>query len=324
MFLLKSSQGFCTLLALRKHLLLLSLACVVVGVLGSQTPGDSDWQATAGGKMAFEIASVKLAKQGVPRITPWTRMIYDRGDAKPPGGSFSASLPLGFYILFAYKLVAFEAMDMDAQLPKWANEPYAIDAKAAGNPTKDQIRLMMQSLLADRFKLKVHFETKVVPVLAVTLVKPGKLGPKLLPHSEGPPCPDSIDGNPSPLIPPLKPGVPWPPQCGTIDQIGTRDGTWLGSRNTTMGLLASALYNPQFGIDTPVVDQTGLPGRFDFILELPSGIISFGPRPLNPDDPGPEPILLKALREQLGLKLKPSNGEVRTIIIDHVERPSEN
>jgi uncharacterized protein (TIGR03435 family) len=157
--------------------------------------------------MAFEVASVKPAKPGVPRKSPWTRTIYDRGDAKPPGGSFSASLPLGFYIFFAYKLAAFEAMDMQAQLPKWANDAYAIDAKAEGIPRRIRCRLMMQSLLADRFKLRAHFETKEVPVVALTLVKPGKLGPKLLPHSEGPPCPDSFDDNPFPAFPAPKPGV---------------------------------------------------------------------------------------------------------------------
>lgn len=61
--------------------------------------------------------------------------------------------------------------EMTAQLPKWVRDgDYVIDAKAEGNPTKDQMRVMMQSLLADRFKLKVHFETKEVPVLALTLV----------------------------------------------------------------------------------------------------------------------------------------------------------
>ena len=91
-----------------------------------------------------------------------------------------------------------------------------------------------------------------------------------------------------------------------------------------MELLASAIYNPQLGIDKPVVDQTGLQGRFDFILELPAGMIFLGPRPPNPDDPPPEPIALKALRDQLGLRLVQSRGEVRMLIIDHVEKPSQN
>ena len=160
--------------------------------------------------MAFEVASVRVAKG--PRMTPWTRFL-DRGDAKPAGGRFSASLSPGRYIFFAYKLEGFQAMEMGGQLPKWADDIYAIDAEAEGNPTKDQMRLMMQSLLADRFKLRIHFEPRNVPVLALTLVKPGKLGPKLLPHSEGPPCPDSFDDNEFPQFPPPKPGVAWPPQC---------------------------------------------------------------------------------------------------------------
>ena len=61
--------------------------------------------------------------------------------------------------------------------------------------------------------------------------------------------------------------------------MGTRDGTWLGARDTTMGLLASVIYNPQLGIDKPVIDQTGLQGRVDFVLELPPGMISLGPIP---------------------------------------------
>jgi bla regulator protein blaR1 len=312
---------------LRKRLFLFSLASLVIAILRAQTSGGPDWQTAAGGKMAFEVASVKLAKPGTFTLAGAMASFrwLDRGDSKPPGGHFSASFSLGQYIFFAYKLEGFQIGGMLAQLPKWAGDDYAINAEAEGNPTKDQIRLMMQSLLADRFKLKLHFETKEVPVLALTLVNPGKLGPKLLPHSEGPPCPDSFEmDKPFTPMPPPKPGVAWPPQCGTTAQMGTGEGTWLGSRNTTMGLLASAIWNPQFGLDQPVVDQTGLEGRFDFILELPGGMISLGPKPPNPDDPPPEPIVRKALREQLGLKLVRSRGEVRTLIIDHVERPSEN
>jgi len=97
-----------------------------------------------------------------------------------------------------------------------------------------------------------------------------------------------------------------------------------------MGLLASDIngLGPLSGeVDKPVVDQTGLEGRFDYILELPAGMITFFPKPPNPDDPSPDPKgtpFLNAVREQLGLKLERSRGEIRTLIIDHVERPSEN
>jgi uncharacterized protein (TIGR03435 family) len=191
------------------------------------------------------------------------------------------------------------------------------------------MRLMMQSLLADRFKLRAHFETKEVPVLALTLVKPGKLGPKLRPHSEGPPCPDSFEMI-KPFTstpPPTKPGVVWPPQCGTAGGFqGTTEGTWFGSRNTTMGLLAQDIYAQasRLGeLDKPVVDQTGLEGKFDYILELPAGMISLVPKPPNPDEPSGTRFL-NAVREQLGLKLERSRGEIRALMIDHIERPSEN
>jgi uncharacterized protein (TIGR03435 family) len=113
-------------------------------------------------------------------------------------------------------------------------------------------------------------------------------------------------------------------------QMGTLDGTWNGARNTTMEFLAQNIYDlgSRLGeLDKPVVDQTGLEGRFDFILELPAGIISLFPKPPNPDNPLPEPKgtqVLNAVREQLGLKLVRSRAEIRTLIIDHVERPSGN
>jgi len=283
--------------------------------------------------MAFEVASVKLAKPK-PFIEPtfW----LNNGDGKPPGGRFRGSFQLVNYISFAYKLEAFQWEPIRAQLPKWANDGYGyvIDAKADGNPTMDHMRLMMQSLLADRFKLRAHFETKEVPVLALTLAKPGKLGPTLHPHSEGPPCPDSFEMiNPltTPLPPLPKPGDVFPAQCGTPAQVlGTSDGTRIGSRNTSMRLLADGIY--AYGsllgeLDKPVVDHTGLQGMFDFMLELPAGIISFGPKLPNPDDPLAEPKgtpFLDAVRKQLGLKLERSRGETRTFIIDRIERPSEN
>jgi bla regulator protein blaR1 len=210
---------------LSRKLLFLTAACVASGILEAQAP---DWQTAAGGKMAFEVASVKLPKPGM-----FTMPTFFLGldDAKPPGGRFSGNFSLASYIWFAYKLRAFQFNEILAQLPKWANESYVIDAKADGNPTKDQMRLMMQSLPADRFKLRVDFETNEVPVLALTLVKPGKLVPKLRPHSEGPPCPDSFEmTNPLTPAPPPKPGVVWPPQCGPA-QLATSNATWNGAGN---------------------------------------------------------------------------------------------
>lgn len=77
-------------------------------------------------------------------------------------------------------------------------------------------------------------------------------------------------------------------------------------------------------LDKPVVDQTGLQGRFDYILELPAGMISLFPSPPNPDEPPKGTLFLDAVRKQPGLKLERSRGEMQMFFIDHIERPSEN
>jgi bla regulator protein blaR1 len=295
-----------------------------------QSPGVPDWQTAAGGKMAFEVASVKPTRVLNPPNFP-----LNTGDAKTPGGRFSASFPLFTYIYFAYKLSPSEGNSVVAQLPKSVStDSFEIEARGAGNPTKDQMRLMMQSLLADRFKLAVHFESREGPVFALTLVRPGQTGPKLRPHAEGPACPDSFEMFvPFTPIPPRKAGDVFPSMCDTSAQLrGTPDGTLVGSRNTTIGLIADDIssYGSLAGeVDKPVVDQTGLKGRFDFTLELPPRFFNIFPSqaPTNPDAPPPDPQgprFLNAVREQLGLRLVPSRGAIRTLVIDHVERPSEN
>ena len=93
-----------------------------------------------------------------------------------PNGRFSAISELSIYIRFAYKLRLTNITQLEAlksHLPKWAStDVFEIEARAPANATKDQMRLMMQALLAERFQLAVHFETPEVPVLAMTLVKP--------------------------------------------------------------------------------------------------------------------------------------------------------
>jgi len=192
---------------------------------------------------------------------------------------------------------------------------------------------MMQALLADRFKLKVHFETREMPVFALTLVKPGQRGPKLIPHDQGPPCPDSY--------PELKPFEPlsekdvFPPMCGYAMMFCKPSGiTLAGSRDSTPHYLASSIsaYGLWAGeVDKPVVDRTGLSGRFDFTIEYardPARSVFFGvggpPRVDAPQGDLQGPTFLEAVRKQLGLKLVPSKGPVETLIIDHVEKPSEN
>ena len=291
---------------------------IIIGILNApaiQAQDIADWQTKAGGKMAFEVASIK---QDTGPFRP-PNFALDPGDAyATTGGRFSADFPLTVYITFAYKLslTREQREAMTAHLPKWVTEDrFDIQAKAAdANPTKDQMRLMMQALLADRFKLAVHFETQDTPVFALVPVKTGKLGPKLRPHSEGPSC----DAAP--------PADVFPERCYVMALTRTHGGMAIGgSRNTTMPLIADAL--PGMGrLGRPVVDRTGLSGRFDFTIEWSpepnQSPFPTSPETLVPDTQGPS--FQEALREQLGLRLEATKAPIQILVVDKVERPSEN
>jgi uncharacterized protein (TIGR03435 family) len=264
-----------------------------------------DWQIKAGGQMAFTVASVK------PDTGPFRPPNFplDGGDAfRPVGGHFSADFPLGVYLTFAYKLPLKDGQ----HFPDWVYDRFDIQAEAEGNPTKDQMRLMMQSLLAERFQLKVHVEMPMTPVLAMVLVKPDKTGPKLRPHSEGVPC------EAAPVA------STFPPVCDIYSMtVAPNAGALAGSRNTTMELLAHGLQG--IGrLDRPVVDQTGLSGRFDFSIEFvpETGAPSVPDAGVPAEAPGSS--FLEALRQQLGLRLEATKAPVQVIVVDRVERPSAN
>jgi uncharacterized protein (TIGR03435 family) len=292
----------------------------MVGQNAAPASAVPDWQTKAGGQMAFTVASVK------PDTGPFRPPNFplDPGDAfRPVGGHFNADFALATYITFAYKLwlTADQRQSMIAHLPGWvSSDRFDIQAEAEGNPTKDQMRLMMQALLAERFQLKVHFETQVVPVLAMVLAKPDKTGPKLRPHSEGVPC----EATPATNGPSASATSVFPPVCDVyMMNISPNTGARAGSRNTTLEALAGGL--PGIGgLDRPVVDQTGLSGRFDFSIEFTpeSHTPSTASAGVPADVPGS--TFLEAVREQLGLKLEATKAPLRILVVDHVDRPSAN
>ena len=154
-------------------------------------PPVPDWQKAAGGKMAFDVASV--TRKTTARPYPiGSNFPLGPGDVYVPNGGLfkAANLPLTAYIGFAYKVTENQEEALLSQLPKWAiTDRFDIQGRAQGNPTKDQMRLMMQSLLADRFRLAVHYESRQVPVFALIVDQPGKLGPLLQKHADDSPCP---------------------------------------------------------------------------------------------------------------------------------------
>jgi len=235
-------------------------------------------------------------------------------------GRFRADATVSTYIQFAYKLWSTDMQSRElSRLPKWVStDRYTIEARAStDNATKDQMRLMVQSLLAERFQLAAHFEGREVPVFELRLAQPGKRGPKLVLHADGPPCdkPGTSPGE----------GLPgFPGNCHSPSALDSPDGMIvLGSRDVTMDVLTGALSMLASQLGRPVIDKTGLTGRFDFTVawerppRAPASSDALPPAPLGP-------TLIQALRDQLGLKLEPSKASLAVLAIDNLERPSEN
>ena len=157
------------------------------------------------GRLEFEVASVRQNKSDVKQSSNFS---LDSGNVysgvrkddvfTPEGGYFSATnMPLVRYIVFAYKLTGTQELalrfkyftGLSSNVPEWINtERFDIKARADGHPTKDQMRLMMQVLLEERFKLKVHKEMREVPVFALVVANSGMTGPRLQQHPADDTC----------------------------------------------------------------------------------------------------------------------------------------
>ena len=124
---------------------------------------------------------------------------------------------------------------MFAHLPNWTKtDNFLIDARGPEDSTRDQMRLMVQSVLADRFNLKVHFEQPETPVLVMTLAQPGKPGPNLHLHSQGPPCDKVAPTNASGDVQSV-----WPSTCDRYAlKFDGQHPAIVGSRNTTLDMIA--------------------------------------------------------------------------------------
>jgi uncharacterized protein (TIGR03435 family) len=285
----------------------------------AQSPAVPEWQTAAGGKMTFEVASVRLSPPDAP---PKGKDFLIPFDVPPPkGGYLSANVHLFNYIGFAYKILdTSQYLPLMAHLPKWAQtDQFDIEARAEGSPTTDQFRLMMQSLLVERFKLAIHTEIQQRPVYALVLDKPGKLGPQLLPHPDNVPCTDKPD----------KPELGdsgAPPYCGIA---AWRINGRLHDRmiNVPMDQIASFLGGSAGFVGgrdpRPIVDQTGLKGKFDLNIEFVKDAGGLSTE-IGSEADASGATFTGALKNQLGLKLVKQTAPVPVYVIDHVEMPSEN
>jgi uncharacterized protein (TIGR03435 family) len=309
----------------------LTAAQVRAQVPTAQSPAIPQWQTDAGGKMEFDVASVKQDTAEPSASTRNSNVPLGPQDAfTPTGGLLSATnWALLQYMVFAYKLAPSQLQSVRAQLPKWAtNDRFDIEARASGNPTKDQFRLMMQALLAERFKLTIHYEARQLPLLALIFDKPVRSGPQLKQHPDDSLC-STAPARADSLAPTVAGGFPEP--CGAITDVqpSAPGRLRVGARNIPMAMIADSLVflgnmGNSGNLDRPILDKTGLTGKFDFVLEWTPQ--PDGPRPpgatFQPDPTGP--TFLEALKEQLGLKLEPQTGPVDVIVVDHVQEPSPN
>ena len=303
-------------------------AIVAVKALAAQQNGAPGWQAIADGKMEFEVASVREDKGP---FTPPSFALSPDDAYIANTDALTADFTLSTYIEFAYKLwlTSGQRHALYDPLPKWVTtDRYRIRAKADHPVTKDQMRLMMQGLLAERFGLKLHFESKEVPVVVMTLAKPGVFGPRLRPSDgsaacDTPPRPFSAKGDPRTMS---ADEIPWTCNYTLIPRSGKM--TLGGARSTTTQLIAeflASLAGNSGLLERPVVDQTGLTGRYDFTLEFALPQRPNGESAADSEQSAPAgPDLLEAAQEQLGLRFKPGKAVLSMPVIDHVERPSEN
>ena len=200
---------------------------------------------------------------------------------------------------------------------------FDISARAPADTSIDQMRLMMQTLLADRFHLVTHYVTADAPVFALVLAKHGVTGPHLRLHPPSDSCAVPESNPPSAAAtqsaPPAMDDLP--PVCGVIAHVpSSAPGQHFGGRAIPLSLLASTVptMTGLAAMPRPVVDRTGLSGLYDFTLTWMH------------DSSGDEAVadntanFHEALKVQLGLQLKPSRAPISFLIVDHVERPSEN
>ena len=202
--------------------------------------------------------------------------------------------------------------------PAWINsELYEITAKAEGSPrARTTAGPMMQSLLEDRFKLKIHRETREVPVYALVLTKAGLRLPAAKVE-----CWAMDVGRP---FTPPKQGQPLPNRCGYGQR--TKDGVEV--HGSTMAEFCVALAHTPLRMERrKLVDKTGITGRFDFDLKFPAELTVGESAPgatQIPRYPTDDLVSLQDALAKVGLQLKSEKGQDEFIVIDHAERPTAN
>jgi len=271
------------------------------------------WTPTASAQpLAFEVASIKLNTAGRTSVQ---RVGITAGDRVT-----LTNIPLLMLIQVAYAPIT-EVVGGPGWIGRQGQPNFDIDrfdvvAKAAAPATRDELLQMLRALLAERFKLAVHTETRSEPIWAIVLARrDARLGPNL--HQAHATCTELRAA-----WQPKTPGEPDP--CGTRTYVNALGSGYMSIRGYALDLLG--ILAIEMG-RRPVVNKTGLTGAFDWdltwlpvrFLQDPS-LLDRAPDGIN----ATAPALATALEEQLGLKFESQQGEASVLVIDHVEHPTEN
>jgi uncharacterized protein (TIGR03435 family) len=230
---------------------------------------------------SFEVASIRLHKDRVQTV-----------GVSVSGQRLNAeAMSLDNLITYAYDLKSYQV----SGVPGWADsknldcDRYDLSAKAEadGPLTQKQAKAMLQALLAERFHLRFHREMRDMPVYALVVAKGG---PKL-----------------KEAVPDAQP---------MLRMSGGTKGAEMEVTGGSMAQLVNQFSNIN-GVDRPVLDKTGLTGKYDFKLTWAAGLNT-------PRDDSEAPSAYTALQDQLGLRLEPQRAPIEVLIVDNAEKPSEN
>jgi uncharacterized protein (TIGR03435 family) len=287
--------------------LLLLTAVLAQPIALAQVPPPTTGEDTSADLAAYDVVSVKP--------THPTRVIF-AGVQNRPDGIDGENVTVAMLVQYAYGGSKLPIDDSETGLPDWAkSDLFTVLAKMSDAQTAEFAKLskdeqeqrreaMMQALLAERFKLKVHLEARQVPDYELVVAKGG---PKFKEgDTNSPDAPKGPDGKP------MRTGMMF-------------RGNQMTAQAQSMEQLANSLASR--GVPHRVVDKTGLTGKYNFTLNL-SPEQGVGPAPGGstdasaPDDAGS--WIFTALQEQLGLKLRPGTEAADVVVVDHVERPAQN
>ena len=300
-----------------RAVMLLSATAIAAALLAAPAPRAQSFNAPAGTvpapdpniPLTFEAASVKPSDSKLPGM----------GIRRQPGGRFNTiNTPVKLLITFAYQIQDYQLVGA----PGWINnDRFDIVAKFPGDPPAivpgsgaDHMMLAMRTLLADRFKLVVHRETRQLDTYALTLVKPGQAGPAMKPANDEDCSPAAFAARRG--APPPAPGTP-PIVCGIQQGPGRiRFGGY------PLSVFASGI-SSRLGRAT--VDHTGLTGNWKFEVTYAAEVPPPGALPPGVEPPAVDPNapdLFTAIREQLGIKIDSTKGPVDVLVIDSVSLPT--